>query len=138
MAQINLSISGIEQLNGMASRVEAAIEPALDAAFGVLERQKARQIGNTYKRAIPRSKTGRPKWKRSGDFQRGQVVKRSRGERSLGPEGNAAKYEGRLADLPTGADGVNRSNPAAQRTVEITEPQLGPVFESAIKNALGI
>jgi len=133
---ISIDMSGLESLGQLDERIMRAAETGLDAGIGVLERQKAKQIQKTYSRKIPQSKTGRAKWKRSGDWIQGQSVEGGDGTRRLSTTGNAAKYEERLADLPTGADGVNRTNKASENAARITEPQIKIAMEQAIRNAL--
>lgn len=137
MLKISIDSHGLSQLAALEKRLAAAIEPALDAETGVVLRQKEKQIGKTYSRAIPKGKNGKPKWQRSGDWLQGQSVQSSKGERKITTTGNAAKYEERLANLNTGADGVNRSNAAAAEAARVTEPQRGKVFEQTLRNELG-
>ncbi len=115
-----------------------AQEKGLDAAARVVLNEKSRQVGKTYARPIPLRKNGQPKWKRSGDFSKEQTVQSKPNERIIGGVGNSEKYEGRLAKLPDGADGVNRSNPATEEAVRIVEPQVEKVFEQAVRNALNL
>jgi len=133
---ISIDMSGLESLGQLDERIKRAAETGLDAGIGVLQRQKAQQIQKTYSRKIPQSKTGRAKWIRSGDWIQGQSVESGDGTRRLFTTGNAAKYEERLADLPTGADGVNRTNKASENAARITEPQIKIAMEQALRNAL--
>lgn len=118
--------------------VDRATETALDRAAQIVSNAKRRQVDKTYARAIPLRKNGKPQWQRSGDFQRDQTIQSRPGERIIGGVGKSEKYEGRLAKLNTGADGVNRSNPAAAEAARIVEPQLIPAFESVLRNELGL
>ncbi len=133
---ISIDLRGFEKLGQLDDQIERAAETGLDAGIGVVERQKAKQIQKTYNRKIPQSKTGRPKWERSGDWMRGQRVEEEAGLRRLVTVGNAAKYEDRLANLPTGPDGINRTNKASEEAARITEPQIKIAVEQAIRNAL--
>jgi hypothetical protein len=137
---IQLSGSAIQGLNAASAKMPRAIEQGLDRAATVVLQQKQRQVSVTYKRAIPRrKKSGKPYWKRSGDFQRGQAIQASPGQRLILTANQAARYERRLSRLPNSPiDGVNRSNPAAENTVRIVQPQIGPVFEQEVRNALGL
>ena len=138
---MNISISSnlSEQIaNLVRADIDRATETALDRASQVVLNAKRRQVDKTYGRPIPLRKNGTPQWKRSGDLQREQTIQSQTGQRTIGGVGNSEKYEGRLARLNTGADGVNRSNPAAAEAARIVEPQIVPVFEAELKNALGL
>jgi len=126
------------QLQAKAGRVKAAQEAMLDRCAQVTLNAKRRMVGRTYSRAIPRSKTGRARWKRGGDLLNGQTIESRPGERVITTTGNAVKYEGRLANLPTGADGVNRTNKAAEDAHRTVAPQLQAIAEQEIKNRLGL
>lgn len=128
----------IAALNRMPRQIEAAIEPALDRVAQIALNAKSRQIARTYARAIPRSRNGRPKWRRSGAWQGGQGIESARGVRRIATTGAATAYEGRLATLPRSRDGVNRRNPAAEDARRIIEPQVRAVFEQELRNALGL
>jgi hypothetical protein len=142
MLDIRIDMSS---LNDLVSRYEnrspAAVEAGLDATANLALRAKKREIDKTYRRPIPRSATGKPKWTRkgtNGGWAGEQSIEKRQGERTITTTGEPAKYEGRLARLPTGADGVNRSNPAADRAAQITEPQALAVFEDAFRRELGL
>lgn len=124
------------QYQSSAQAVARAIETGLDDGAQVVLNAKVRQVNKTYARAIPKRRNGKPKWKRSGAFLRGQGIKSSRGMREIGTQNDAMKYEGRLATLPVSKDGVNRRNAAAAEAHRIVLPQVGPVFEAAVRNAL--
>lgn len=123
-------------LNAKAARIEPAAEKALDRVAQIGLQAKARQVQKTYARAIPKRKNGKPKWTRSGAFQRGQSITRGRLKRTIETVGNAVKYEGRLAELPVSPDGVNRRNEAAQKAFDIVSVQIETVFNSELQNAL--
>ena len=135
---ISINTAAIAQLNGMGRRMPEVREAVLDRAAQVTLHAKQRTVRRTYKRAIPRSKTGRALWERSSAMLNGQVIERRRGVRIIHTAGAAAKYEGRLANLPTGADGVNRTNPAAEDAHRIVEPQIQAIAENEIKESLNL
>ena len=126
----------LRDLENLRPQIQAAIEPALDRAAQILLMAKQREKQATYARPIPLTKSGKPKWKRSGDFARGDVIQRSRGRRSIVMTGNAARYEERLATLPVSRDGVNRRNAAAPNARLKSEKQAIAAFEQIIYNAL--
>lgn len=132
-----ISVKGIDGLERYGARLDAAVEKALDRTAEVVHQAKLQQVQKTYSREIPISRTGRARWKRSGDWLEGQTVERTPGERKVTTVGNATKYERRLANLPRGAGGINRTNKASEAAVKITAPQVDRVFDSELKNALG-
>lgn len=138
MLGFSVDTAAFRELDVTIKRLARASEKGLDRVANLASRQKQRQLAKTYARPIPKGKNGNPKWKRSGELARRQRVTATRGHRRLSPTGKAIKYEGRVAELPTGADNINRSNPAAEKTMEIIEPQIEPVFEQEIKNELGL
>lgn len=125
-------------LNNLARDIDGeVVEEGLDRGIQVLKNAKDKQIQTTYARPIPTLQNGKPAWSRSGDWAKGQTIRSRRGEREIVTEGNASRYEARLADLPESPiDTVNRSNPAAERAVEIAEGQAVQAFEQVIENAL--
>lgn len=133
---ITLDIKGLEKLDALPQAIERASEKALDRGAKSLLDQRAAEVSKTYKRAIPKSKTGKPKWKRSGDLQRGQEIVSKPGEREIHTTGPAAKYSERIQNLPTGPDGINRSNPFPANAVKAAERNLQRVIEQEFKNAL--
>jgi len=135
----NISLSGLDGLQKLArADIERATEKALDRTSQIVLNEKRRQVAKTYARPIPRGRNGRPKWRRSGDFQSNQTIESRTGERTIGPVGRSSKYEGRLAKLPVSKDGVNRRNPATEEAVRIVEPQIEPVFLNEIRTELGL
>jgi len=137
MLSVELDVArAVRSLNATADEIARAVEPALDRYAQVVLNAKARQVQRTYNRPIPKSKNGKPKWKRSGDFQRGQSIESATGKRTIKVTGNAEKYEARLANLKVSKDGVNRRNAAAEDAARIVEPQILPVFESELRAAL--
>ena len=128
----------VAQLHAQAARVRGAQEAGLDRCATVTLNAKRRTVARTYRRSIPRSKTGRARWNRGGDLLNGQTIESRTGERIIITVGPAAKYEGRLANLPTGADGINRSYDHAGDAHRIVEPQIGVAFEQEFRNHLGI
>lgn len=138
MLDIQVDSNGLLQaLTDAGSNVGPAAERALDVVAKRALDAKAREIDKTYGRDIPRNGKGNPRWERSGDFQRDQVILRDPFQRTIAPLGNSEAYEERLATLPTGADGVNRSNPASERAFDRIEPQIEAIFEQELLNALG-
>lgn len=135
---IRLDLSALNRLDDVARNAPQAVEGALDRTAQVVLNAKVRQVRKTYARAIPKRKNGTPMWKRSGDWLEGQSIESKPGERTITTTGNAEKYESRLANLPTGAGGVNRTNKAAENAARIVEPQVARVFESELKNRLGL
>lgn len=123
-------------LNRLAREIEPAVEAGLDAVATRAKQAKDREVGKTYARKIPRRKSGQPKWRRGGDFREGQTIDKSPGERTIRTRGKAEKYEPRLANLPAGADGINRTNKAAENAAKVIEPQIEPIFEHEVRNHL--
>lgn len=138
MLDIEIKDNGLAQaLADAGYNVAPAIEKALDVAAKRALDAKSKEVAKTYARPIPRNGKGNPKWRRSGDWARDQVILRDPGMRTVGPLGNSEDYEERLATLPTGPDGVNRTNPAAERAYDVTEQQVAAIFEQELLNALG-
>ena len=135
---ISIDLRGLERLNALPAQIAAAAEKGLDVGGVLMSRQKSQEITKTYSRRIRTNKNGTPSWKRTGDFQRGIEVEKGDGTRTIKTVGNAAKYEERLANLPTGPDGINRTNKASENAVKVAEPQIQRVIESEIRNALGL
>jgi len=81
-----------------------------------------------------------PAWERTNAWAEGQVIQREPGMRTIKTEGKAAEpitnypegYEGRLAVIPKGPDGVNRRNAAAETTFN----KLGNKLEVALEQML--
>ncbi|HXI16503.1 MAG TPA: hypothetical protein VNM48_09030 [Chloroflexota bacterium] len=139
MLSFNLNTAQLSrQLGRSPQLIAAASESALDRCAQIALNAKGRMVNRTYARAIPRGRSGRPKWRRSGAWQRGQAITSSRGRRTIEATGPAAAYEARLATLPTGRDGISRRNPATADAARIVEPQLRAVFEREIRNVLGL
>jgi hypothetical protein len=153
--------AGIAQLP---DRLEDALGQVLDRGAAIALAAKAREIQKTYQRPIPtnsqvrraskqvdagqkiRVKGGRkaigsggnPAWKRSGDWASQQRVQSpSPLVREIAPEGSSEQYEAHLANLPTGALGINRSNPAAENARNVAEAQIKAVIEQELRNAFG-
>lgn len=138
MLDIDIKDNGLLQaLADMGRDVGPAAENALDVVAQRAKSAKAKEIAKTYARPIPRNGKGNSKWKRSGDFQRDQVILRDPFQRTIAALGNSEAYEERLAKLRTGADGVNRSNPASERAYDTIEPQIEAIFEQELLGALG-
>lgn len=142
MLEIKVNLSSLQKIVDAYKSTPEAVEAGLDATANlVLDAKKREMLSGTYRRAIPTSKKGRPKWQRkgtSGGWLGEQEIQKSPGERTITPTGEPAKYEERLANLPAGPDGINRSNPAGEKAVRATEPQIQPVFEDAFRNKLGL
>lgn len=138
MIQLEVNaVALVASLQGKAARLGDGIERGVERVAEIAEQQKVRKVGRTSARAIPRSKRGRPLWKRTGNWARGQAIeKQGRFGRVLRTIGPAEAYEPVLATLPTSRDGVNRRNDAATDAFETIEPQAQPVFEQEILNAL--
>jgi hypothetical protein len=137
MLDIRLDTRALERdLNRLTRELPQAIEAGLDASATRVLQAKSREVGKTYARPIPRGKNGKPKWKRSGAWREGQTVEKSVGTRTIRTQGKAEKYEPRLANLPTGADGANRTNKAADEAFEKVKPQLGEIFSREVENHL--
>lgn len=115
-----------------------AQEKGLNVSAALVLSEKALQVKKTYDRPIPTSSSRRELWKRTGDFRDDQSVQVRPFERLIGGQGNSEKYEGRLARLPNGRDGINRSNPAAETAVRVATPLIGPAFTAAVKAELGL
>jgi len=108
---------------------ERGLDKGLDRVAQIGLQAKLRQVRKTYARKIPLSNTGAALWKRTGAWLQGQrILNISRVERHIVTEGNAEKYEGRLANLNTGADGINRTNAATEAAAVVIEPQCGSAF----------
>jgi len=137
MLSFNVDAGEIARALGrLASDIEPAVEAGLDAVATRAKQAKDRQVGRTYARPVRRLKSGNPAWRRSGDLRENQTVEKSRGSRSIITKGNAEKYEGRLSNLPTGVDGINRTNAAAADAATLIEPQVGLIFENEVRNHL--
>lgn len=76
-------------------------------------------------------------WKRSGDWLEGSKIdKPSPWQWIIHTVGRAADYDARLANLPTGAGGINRTNRAADTAAGIVANQVLAAIKNAIDNAL--
>ena len=162
---IGIDTSIFAALDLLPAQIEAAQTAALDRAAQVMVAAKQREIARTAARPIPdreqvsayraqvkagqkpRIKGGKkaigsggnPAWKRTGEWAEGQAVSSPSGTvRVIETTGPAAVYEARLADLPTGALGINRTNRASEEAQRKTEPQLQAVVEQEVRNALGL
>lgn len=134
MLSIETKLNGIDNLD---TRTMQGVTNGLNRAAQITASQVTRQKTKTYTRDIPRSKSGKPKWDRSGDWLNETTVEEPNAfERKITTVGNSAKYERRLANLPTGPDGINRTNPAAAEAARIVEPQIEPVINQEILNAV--
>lgn len=141
---ITLDIKGLEKLDALPQAIERASEKALDRGAKSLLDQRAAEVSKTYKRAIPRTKSGKPKWKRSGDLQRGQEIVSKPGEREIHTTGNAAKpiknypggYAEKLQTMPVSKDGVARANPYPENAAKAAERNLERIINQEFKNAL--
>jgi len=143
---ISIDLTGLESITNLARDLPEAIEGGLDRGGEVLMQAQHRQMQITYSRIIPTSRTGRAKWERSGDLLNGQEINSEPGRRTIVITGPAAEpitgypggYAERLADLPTGPDGVNRTNKFSENAARITEPQVVVAVEQEIRNRLGL
>lgn len=126
-----------------------AVEAGLDAAAKLVMDAKKREMQQTYRRPPRKLKNGKPAWTRkgtSGGWLGEQEIEKGEGTRTIKDTGEPAKpitnYEGgyaeRLASLPDGPDGINRSNPAGKNAAEKVEPQIQPVFEDAFRREIGL
>jgi hypothetical protein len=119
------------QLENAAREIERAVEEAGEAAVEAvgqhgLELKKA-EVEKTYERAEPRGSH------RTGALRSGQHLEGERGERRIGP---GTVYEEHLAHLRPGADGVDRSNPAAANAQAQIEAEAQAIAERAIEDSL--
>jgi hypothetical protein len=131
------ALATMAEFNGLASRVPNATRAGLDAVAEETKAEKEAQQNPTYDRPIPRGKNGQPKWERTGQWRDNQVVQnRGADAREILTRGPAAEYEPRLARLPTGSDGVDRSNPASDNAEAVMEPKAPAIFDAAFGQAL--
>lgn len=113
------------------------IQAGLDAGAQRLLVLKSQEVTKTYKRPIPKDKNGELMWERTGAWLDSQKARKTGAfERTIGPVGKPAKYEPRLADLPTGADGKNRTNKAAENAAAKGEKQIARLVEREIAKRL--
>lgn len=135
--EIKIDLSAIHRLAELGAEVQQASDLGVEAAAQAVLEIKQAKIERTYHTEIPESATGRLLWERSGELRDGQAVQvLGEGQREVGPTNGAALYEGGLAELNTGADGINRSNPAAQETRDEGEPAAAAAFRAEIEKAL--
>lgn len=123
----------IAQVLGAAQDIEEARKAGLLRVATHVQNIAERQVARIYVRSIPRSKSGRPMWERSGDLARAVAA--------------APKWENSAvvltADLPyaarrhgLGVDwmpkrpalGIIRKNPFFAEAADITEPQIEALF----------
>lgn len=136
---IRINADGLAtDLLNLANKLEPASEGSLDAVASEGKAEKGRQIDPTYRRAIPKDKHGRAKWERDGAWRDGQRIRKSPGQREIGTDEPARDYEPGLAKRATARDGVNRSNPAAEKTHGVIEPKAGQIFEDEMGRRLGL
>lgn len=134
MLSIGVKLNGLDNLD---TRTMEGVTNGLNRAARITANQVTRQKQRTYTRKIPRRKNGRPKWERSGDWLTETTIEETgQFERKIVTVGNSAKYERRLANLPTGPDGINRTNTASEDAARIVEPQITPVIQQEILNAV--
>lgn len=139
MLKVSVEARGIvAALEQLPREIAIAGESGLDSVAELALQQKQREISKTYRRTIPRGKGGKPKWQRSGNWQNEQRIESKAGERVIVATGESAGYEAKLADLPTGKDAVNRSNPAAQNARAVVEKSAVALMETALKKALNL
>lgn len=114
------------------------LEQGLDKAGARTVQVKQRlQNQRTYSRPERIGPNGQKEWERTGAWLNGQEVQRTgQFERTVTTVGDAAAYESRLANLPTGPDGINRTNNASRDTTVIVEPQLGPLVDDGVREEL--
>lgn len=130
-------ISGV--LLAAAARVPGAIENALDRAAQIVENEASRQEQRIADRPIPRSATGRPLWKRTGQLASSRNRQSAPGSRTIGW---SAIYAARRFGLGYAwtprnpAGGVIRRNNVPLDTARLVEPQIGPVIEQELRNAI--
>jgi hypothetical protein len=134
----------VRQLNATANEIAPATETALDRFGQVVLNAKRRNVQRTYARPIPRGKNGKPKWKRSGDYLKGQEIISETGQRTIRTGGKAAEpitnypggYAQKLQTLPASKDGVARANPDVEDTARIVGEQAEKVFTQEFRNAI--
>lgn len=137
---ISVDLSALSQLDRFAADFDNAVEGALDAVAedGLRHKEGELQRG-TYDRPERRLKSGRRAWVRTQQLLRSQRIRRGPGVRFIEAIGAAARYEGRVADLPTGPDGINRSNAAAAKTAAwLEDGNAQRIAEDEIKRRLGL
>ena len=131
-----------EVLERLASKISTATEDGMDAAGKATREDKKKNVRRTYRKAIPRTASGALRYVRTGDFLAGQVMERvGRFARIVHTNNNAARYEEGLIDLATGADGINRSNPASpdkQAMLDQADNPARDAFEKALGDRLGL
>ena len=147
-----------EALRQFPDRVNRGLEAGLTLAARETLIRKNIEIRQTYDRVIPtleeyarkRPRLGtytprsgntgsEPAWERKaerGGWSGSQTIESRRGGRDILTTGLAANYEERLATLPTGPDGVDRANDAAQRTQDNFDQWGIPLIEQEIANAI--
>jgi len=125
-----------EELESTQEDLDNAVEDGLDALADRAAELKAEYIEETYSRPIPVDEDGNPKWERTGAWRDGQVVEVAPFERIVRTEGDAEAYEERLAELPTGADGINRTNNAGERAAEKLDSEAEDIFGEALEDSL--
>jgi len=133
----NANMSALD-VSGLLGLLPDAAESGLDDVAGMALEVKGGEIQPTYQRPIPAGPQGAPKWRRSNDWKEGQVIESEPGERRILTTGAAAEYEGHLESLPSGEDGVNRSNPAAENALPKIEARASDTFEVRFAERMGL
>lgn len=138
-------------LKRLSAYVPNAAQKANEAVGTLGERILKRRIGRIYVRTIPRSRTGRPLWKRSGALRRSPVRAVSTPQRlQIGFAGRPATpiksypggYAQRRSELgvtwqPTNpAGGLTRRNDFLGETREILETQAPTVWSAVFEREL--
>lgn len=123
------------QIENAAREIQSAVEQAGEVAVEAvgqhgLALKKAEIERGTYAKTAPRGS------RRTGALRSGQQIESGPSERRIVTTGPAAAYEGHLANLRSGRDGVNRSNPAAEKAQAQLEVEAQAIAERAIEDRL--
>jgi hypothetical protein len=138
---ITIEMRGMRAVQTLPVRMRRGAERGLDkVAKKGLYLKRANIRRPTYTRAIPRTSTGRPRWVRTGSWKDGQVIRNNGAFGRVIQTSNVSKarrYEPYLANLPTSKyDGINRSNPAAERTMPELEAAAPGIIANEIARAM--
>lgn len=135
--QITLDSSALRALAQLGGDVQTAADQGVEAAAQAVLLLKQAKTERTYDTDIPESASGRPLWERTGELRDGQAVQvLGEAAREVGPTNGAALYEPELSELHTGADGINRSNPAATDTYAEAGAPAQDAFNAEVQKAI--
>ena len=126
-----------KSMNDINKQVSRGMRKAVaDVTAATLKESRAQMSEMIYNKPIPTTKSGKPAWKRTSNLLRQE---RSYMKKPLeGVIDNKAPYANFRHDLdtPSPIDGVTRSAPWREKTVEVMESKAQRIADKAMKSEL--